>query len=187
MPPKFKFNKEQIIDKALELVRKKGMDSLSARTLAMALESSPQPIFSYFENMDEVKNAVIKAVDSLYKGYIENEIKKEKFPIYKSMGMAYIRFAKQEKKLFKLLFMCERNDEASKKGEEELTDIIEIIMKSTGLSRESAKLFHLETWTFVHGIAAMTVTGFLNLEEELISDMLTDIFEGLKYRFEKRI
>ena len=32
--------------------------------------------------------------------------------------------------------------EASKKGEEELTDIIEIIMKSTGLSRESAKLFH---------------------------------------------
>ena len=36
-----------------------------------------------------------------------------KYPPYKASGMAYIRFAKEEKELFKLLFMRDRSDRKS--------------------------------------------------------------------------
>ena len=44
-------------------------------------------------------------------------------------------------------------------------------------------IFHLETWSAVHGIAVMIATGFLELDGELISRMLSDVFQGLKKRY----
>ena len=60
MPPKIKYSKEQIIESAIEIVRKNGIENLSARNIANNLNSSPQPIFSYFKNMDELKNSVFE-------------------------------------------------------------------------------------------------------------------------------
>ena len=61
--------------------------------------------------------------------------------------------------------------------------IIPVIMKNTGLSRERAELFHLELWIFVHGIASMIATSYLDWEAETVSDVLTDAYMGLKTRF----
>ena len=46
-------------------------------------------------------------------------------------------------------------------------------------------LFHLEMWVMVHGIAVMLATGYLDLDEDTVSRMLTDAYQGLKKRFEK--
>ena len=56
---------------------------------------------------------------------------------------------------------------------------------TTGLSGQAAALFHLEMWAVVHGIAVMLATGYLNLEEEVVSRMLTDAFQGIKARWEE--
>ena len=48
-----------------------------------------------------------------------------------------------------------------------------------------ANLFHLEMWVCVHGIATMMATSYLNIEEELVSRMLSDYDLGLKNRFPK--
>jgi hypothetical protein len=34
-------------------------------------------------------------------------------------------------------------------------------------------------WTFVHGIGVMLATSYLELDEELISRMLSDVYQGL--------
>ena len=66
-----------------------------------------------------------------------------------------------------------------------LTDKMEdIIQENTGLSRTNAKLFHLEIWACVHGIATMFATGFLNLDWVLVSKMLTDIYQGLRKQYQ---
>ena len=39
-------------------------------------------------------------------------------------------------------------------------------------------MLHLEMWIFFHGVASMLVTGYLNLEEEMISAALTDLYFG---------
>lgn len=184
MPPKIKFTKEQIINAAIGIVREKGIEYLSARAVASELGSSPQPLFSYFENMEELKKAVILGAEELYNSYTQKVVTEEKYPIYKSIGIAYIKFAREEKQLFKLLFMCE-NTEETQGNKMDISGVIDVIKKNVDIPDEKAELFHFEMWTFVHGIAAMTMTGYINLSEDMISEMLTDIFEGLKLRFKE--
>ena len=181
MPPKVKITKEEIIKTAMELIRERGNEALNARAIALALGCSTQPIFSNFATMDELRDAVIEDVYERYLGFIENEIMSEKYPKYKSFGMAYIRFAAEESELFKLLFMRDREGEAEKSAPD-FESSVEMIMNANGVSKERAELMHLEMWTCVHGIATMLVTSFLTLEWELISNMLTDVYQGIRSR-----
>ena len=103
---------------------------------------------------------------------------------YKASGMAYIRFAQEEKELFKLLFMRDRSQETVKENPEEMDALIGLICKQVHIDREEATLFYLEMWAFTHGIALMIATNYLDWDEALISRALTDVYEGLKRRYE---
>ena len=181
MPPKVKITKEDIVNIAVELVRTKGEGALNARAIAAALNCSTQPIFSNFSTMAELQEAVAASVYERYLGFLKSEAESEKYPPYKAFGMAYIRFAKEEKELFKFLFMCDRKG-MGLTSTSDFNASVEIIMKANGVSREKAELIHLEMWTSVHGIGTMLATSFLNLEWELISDMLTDVYQGIRAR-----
>lgn len=186
MPPKVKVSKEDIINATVEIVRKFGEQTINARTIASVLNCSTQPIFSNFSSMDELRFAVVEKAIDIYDEYIQNEIDRGKYPEYKASGMAYIRFAKEERELFKLLFMCDRTNENSSDSIEFGNKIETIVYNSTGLNNTDAKIFHLEMWAYVHGIATMFATGFIDLEWELVSRMLTDAYQGLRkqYRLE---
>ena len=183
MPPKVKVTKEDIMNTAVEIIRQSGPQSINARTIAAKLNCSTQPIFSNFATMEELRLAVVEKADTLCQEYMRREVESGAFPAYKASGMAYIRFAKEEKELFKLLYMCDRSDEPIPEGSE-LTDKMEaIVHNNTGLDGWDVKLFHLEMWAFVHGIATMFVTGFLDLDWELVSKMLTDSYQGLRKQY----
>lgn len=109
-----------------------------------------------------------------------------KYPPYKASGMAYIRFAKEEKELFKLLFMRDRSGERVGENKEEIRLLLEIIRQNLGLREEDAYFFHLEMWIYVHGIATMLAISYLELDEEFISRVITDGYEGMKARYGKR-
>ena len=102
MPPKVKVTKEDIITVAVEIVRDGGASSINARTLAAVLNCSTQPVFSNFATMDELRLAVVDRADLLCQKYMSREIERGEYPAYKASGMSYIRFAKEEKELFKL-------------------------------------------------------------------------------------
>ena len=92
--------------------------------------------------------------------------------------MAYIAFAQQEKPLFRLLFMRDRSHEdASPRLGDDVEPLLDLIQQAAGISRESARMFHLEMWIYVHGIAAMAATSFLDWDTELIS-VMTDALSG---------
>ncbi len=186
MPPKVRITKEKIIRTAVEIVRRDGPDAVNARAVANELNCSTQPVFSNFATMEKLRHAVVVAADALYQDYTNREIAAEKYPAYKAAGMAYIRFAKEEKELFKLLFMRDRSKEPVQQETEELNKIYSIVQTATGLDREKGKLFHLEMWVYVHGIAAMIATGYLELDEALVSQMMTDVYQGLMHRYEAK-
>ena len=183
MPPKVKFTREQIITAALNVTRKNGIVGLTARGLAAELGSSAKPIFGQFQNMEEVQKEVIAAANTLYQSYISRGMTEGKYPPYKASGIAYIQFAKEEKELFKLLFMRDRTGEKIEENREEIRPMLNIIMKNLGISEDEARVFHLELWLYVHGIATMIATNYLDWDIEFISNALTDAFEGLKYRY----
>ena len=185
MPPRCKFTREEIVRAALELTRQEGASAVTARALGERLGASSRPIFSLFQSMQEVQQQVLTAADELYQQYIRQDMAAGQYPPYKASGMAYIRFAREERELFKLLFMRDRQGEPLRPGRE-MEAILPVIMKNTGLSREEAERFHLEMWVFVHGIASMLATSYLDWEMETVSDVLTDAYMGLKARFCER-
>ncbi len=182
MPPKVKVTREQILKSAVDIVRREGFSGLNVRALASRMGVSTQPIFSNFESIEELKGAVVNYAAELYGTQTKELMESGKYPPYKASGMAYIAFAQKEKELFKLLFMCDRTN-CAKGGFDDIDHIIEIIQKSLGTDRERAEFFHLEMWAFVHGIATMYATSYLELDANMVSRMLTDMYEGLKHRF----
>ena len=182
MPPKVKITKDKIIETAIELVRGGGAESLNARALAATLGCSTQPVFSNFATMEDLRAEVILAAYSRYCDFLRGEAESGKYPKYKSYGMAYIAFAREERELFKLLFMRDRSGEQTGAYSPDFEESVEMIVKANGVSHERARLMHTEIWSAVHGIAVMSATSFLSFEWEAVSDMLSDVYQGLRAR-----
>ena len=184
MPPKVKIAREEIVNAALEMIRQDGEASANARSIAAVLGCSTQPIFSNFATMEELRGAVIDTAYECYLGFIQSEVKSGKYPQYKASGMAYIRFAREERELFRLLFMRDRTEEDTSPSPD-FEDAAKAIATANGMTIEAARLLHLEMWSCVHGIGTMLATSFLTLDEELVSRMLTDVYLGTLARFLK--
>ena len=186
MPPKFKFSRIQVISGALEIVQNEGMGGLTARALASRLGSSAKPIFGLFKNMEEVQQEVIKAANTIYQSYLSNDISAGKYPPYKASGMAYVRFAREKRELFKLLFMCDRSSENIEEDRESILPLLDMIQKNLGIGEDEAYLFHLEMWIYVHGIATMIATSYLDWEWDVTSDSMTDLYQALLAHYGKK-
>lgn len=133
----------------------------------MCYNMTSRPIFSHFENMADVQKGIVGAANKIYGSFREEEIASGRYVPYKASGMAYIRFAKEEKELFKLLFMRDRSGEQVKENPEEMDELIGLIAKQVGIDRETAKIYYLEMWAYTHGIASMIATGFYDWDEAL--------------------
>ncbi|MBR6377630.1 MAG: TetR/AcrR family transcriptional regulator [Oscillospiraceae bacterium] len=186
MPAPVKISQEAILAAGLELARSRGLEGLNARALAMALGCSTQPIFKNFASMEALREAVLAEAHRRYREKLAAEMAASPYPPYKASGMAYIAFARTEPQLFRLLFM--RNRQGPEEGPEtaDWQPDTALAGRSAGLSPEEAQLFHLEMWAVVHGLAVMQATGYLRLEEETLSRLLTDAFQGVKSRWEEK-
>lgn len=183
MPPKNKHTKEEIISAALSLAREGGREAVTARAIAARLGSSSKVIFGLFESMEELLADVYAKSNRLYLEHRKKTVESGEYPPYKASGMSYIGFAKDESQLFKMIFMCDRKKSEQEKVSEELESFADIISAKLGISREEAFVFHLEMWVYVHGIASMIATGYLDWEADMISRMLTDAYLGLIERY----
>ncbi len=179
MPPKAKFTKEQIISKGLDIVREEGMDNLTARALGNRLGSSACPIFTVFENMEEVQTAVKKAIKDIYAQYVNIGLGKS--PAFKGVGMQYILFAMKEPRFFQLLFMSEE------KGKPDILNVLSVIEDSfdkillsvkTSYALDDADALRLyrHLWIYTHGIASLCANKTCNFEIEEIESMLSEVF-----------
>lgn len=69
---------------------------------------------------------------------------------------------------------------------EDTQKLFSMVENHTGIAGNNTKLFHLEMWAYVHGIATMMATNYFEIDTDLISEMLTDAFQGLKRRYEAK-
>lgn len=137
MARKVMFTKQEILNAALEITRESGFDSVTARAIGNKLGTSYRPICSFFESMADVQSAVIKEANEIYQNYLKEDMSSGKYPPYKASGMAYIRFAGEEKELFKLLFMRERTNEEKSEFSREFGMLSELICKQiNGITKE---------------------------------------------------
>lgn len=182
MPPKAKFTKEEILSAALDIVRSKGIDALTARLLADALNSSPRPIFTVFAGMDEIVREVILKAKSLYAEYVRRGL--TCVPQFKGVGVQYILFAIEEPKLFQLLFMNERGSvpplcEVLQLIEDSFEEILASITNAYGFDRDTSLRLYYHMWIYSHGIATLCATKMCSFTADDISRMLTEVCASL--------
>jgi methyltransferase (TIGR00027 family) len=153
MPPKFKFTRQEIIDTAFALVRKKGWDALSTRAVAACLGTSARPIYSFFASMDELDEALVKkGVDLLY-GCMTQKFTNDPWHDH---GIGYVRFAMTEKHLFTGMTDGRRVGWFKKYGDiiwENLTRSLKNYPPFQNLSQEEIYQIQLTRWLFAHGLA----------------------------------
>ena len=182
MPPKCKFTKEEIVKAALDLTRAEGIDALTARALGAKLGSSPKPIFTVFENMEEVQAEVRKAAKALYAGYIRAGLHQEL--AFKGVGTQYILFAIEEPKLFQMLFMSEQPQKPSVGGilpliDESYEQILQSVQSGYGLGGKDAENLYRHLWIYTYGIAVLCATNMCSFTAEEISGMMTEVCRSL--------
>lgn len=183
MPAKKQITKEYILDAALAIVRESGMEGLNMRNLAGRCGCSTQPLYLSFSGVEEIKAELNKRILTIFNDFIREEIDSGRFPEYKAIGMGYIDFARQERELFKYLFMRDRT-KVGCIGEDSFDRDVMVIMKNYGLYEDAARRLHAEMWVFVHGIATMYATGYLDWDWETVSVMLTDVYTGVSSRIQ---
>ena len=181
MPPKAKYTREEIIEKAFEMTRENGIDSVAARELGKQLGTSSSPIFTAFKNMEELQQEVRKRAMKQFESYVSDAVNYS--PAFKYVGMKMIEFAMREPKLFQLLYMREHNsNQTFSMLVEELGDTvgvcIDIMQKDYGLSREEAELLFQQTWLHTFGICVLVAGKVCTLSMEEISKMLSVEFQG---------
>ena len=168
MPARRKIQKEDIIQESVSIVAKEGINALNARK-----------IFYIYENMDDLKKDVMNEIVKIFDIEV---LKSETGQLeYKDIGINYIRFAKEEPELFKIMFNRKINE-----GAFDFIDltgsaktILETISKQTGMSNEDAKQFHLRMWLYVNGIASLAANQTVEFIDGEIAELLKDQYVSM--------
>ena len=179
MPPKAKFTKEQITKAALGVVSEKGAQALTAKELGAALGTSTTPIFTVFNSMQEVQDAVMLAAMERFEEYAHKAA--HLGPVFKQIGMQMILFAKEEPKLYQLIFMssiseAQTFDDIYAHLGSLADECLNVLQKDYDLSKADAKTLFEHVWIHTFGIGALCATGMCDFSHEQIAQMLTQDF-----------
>lgn len=185
MPPKTRFTREQVEQAAFSIAREKGMEGLNARSIAKRLGCSTQPLYRYLSGIDEIKQAVLLRGYRYFEAYVVEQSARAPLP-YLASGLAYLRFAKEEAPLFALLFMRSRSAQEQSQTTRDVTFEYAAAQISAQLhySLEKARDFHYQSFIYIHGLAAMIATGFLDYDEAALTELLRRQYRALRLAFE---
>jgi AcrR family transcriptional regulator len=172
MPPKQKFTKEDVLETAFSIVREQGIENLNARNIARRLNSSTQPVFSFFENMAELKTSVFHMAER-YHTAIYDTIKIDK-ELLSNVYLAYINFALEEPNLFRLQYQSNEykgrpfleifNARNLQTGNEQLCEG----RKKIYGDKKAVKTMFFDMWLYAHGIASVLVGNQLRINRDEI-------------------
>ena len=182
MPPKPKFTREEVVDTAIELIKDKGIEALTARELGAKLGSSARPIFTVFRNMEELISDVRKSVQSEFEKEIMTAF--EYTPAFKQFGMRMVKFATEEPKLFQFLFMKEHTEASSFNvvfGElgEHAQKCINCIKRDYDVNDDEAQILFQQAWIFTYSVSMLCATKMCSFSENQLVQMFGRMFISL--------
>jgi len=174
MPPKTVYTRNKIIDAALEVIRKKGVEKLSAQEVARELGGSTMPIYVQFPSMVELHQAVDERCLELLKD-AELQVRTGK-PFF-DMGIGYVAFARSEQRLFRDVLLP-MNLDMSENGPfiQSCLPYMEKDPILALLPRERLAPLCMKMWIFAHGLATMSsLNHFMNKDVDQAVQILDEV------------
>ena len=180
MPPKSRITREMILDAAYTLAREQGIDSVNARSISQQLGCSTQPVLYYFKRVEDIRREVYAMADAYHSVSLMQPTDDENPMI--AIGLNYIRFAAQEKALFRLLFQSDNfagQNIADLIDAPEILPFLEIFQSEAELTLEQAKIVFKSLMLLVHGCASMLANNTMEYNENEIIPILEMAFMGM--------
>lgn len=180
MPAIQKITKEMIQNKAIKIIKTKGIEALNVRNIAKELNCSTQPIMYHYKNMDLLKEELYHIIDDYHSEFLMKE-SKDNNPLL-NIGLQYIKFAVEEKNLFKFLFQNNKFNNynfSDLLNSEELNFIIDEIIKESNISKEQAKLLFQSLAISAHGLASFLANNSMKYDEQFCIEILEKTFNNL--------
>ena len=176
---RYEFTRQAIIKTAREIIATDGAKGLTARKLADAVGYSPANIYKYFENMDEVLDAVRQEGWQQY-ATMQAEIDLEGLsPLEHLIELGHVlqRFAEQYPQHYLLMHASadapalSTEDLLADEGHRGLVSLVERIVASGELKLRgyTPTQLALHIWFLSHGIAMLKIT--LMREDERFKEL----------------
>ena len=180
MPAVKKVSREEIVEAAVDVLRDGGFSAVNARSVAKKLGCSTQPIYFSFRNMDELKAALIERAVQMHEQRVRDSLRAHKGndSRYSSYGMGFVRFAAEEKQLFRWLYL-EGEQLGPYQNDILLPEVIGVIMEEFGYGEDVARRFHQDMIYFTYGLAILANTGHLPLTETELREAFRREFRAL--------
>ncbi|WP_152655503.1 TetR/AcrR family transcriptional regulator [Oceanobacillus sp. CFH 90083] len=180
MAPKNKFSKEQIIDAAFHIAKTEGMDSITIRKVADQLGSSIAPIYVNFNDVQELKQAVVKKVVEVSHRLLDENNTGNPFS---DIGVASLQFAKTYPVLVRD-FIMKQNDYLLDYDQDMGDSLIAHMKKDPELkdfTEEELQTILFKMRAFQTGLTVMVANGLLpeKLDMEKMKEMLDSAAEDV--------
>ena len=190
---RFENTKKQILEAAMHLIQEKGAKNVSLREIARKTNYSPAAIYLYFENKQQIINAVQIHIEDIFTDLLILYPKGSTYTqILHNFGNAYFKFQSEYPEYFFLLFSKLDKTYSLKSGDypPSYRLIIDTIMNAIEEGEFTiTDEFTLEEivfilWTQIHGIAIIQ-QNILKKEAVKWSNLYERIFDDLINRYLK--
>jgi len=179
MPPKTKFNKENIVEAAFEIAKEKGFPAITARSVAKRLGCSVAPIYVNFEKIEDLIEAVVGRVFAISDDLVA---KQEGTDMFEKIGKASLAFAREYPVLFRELTMQPNPYMASYDTVE--NSMIEALAEDEDMRNwtvEARKRLFFKMRAFQMGLSVMVANGHVPswLNDREVEALLLEVGEEL--------
>lgn len=173
-PPQTQFSREDVLRAAFEVARTEGLKELSARKIAERLGSSTAPVYSTFSSMADLEREVIIMARDLLIEYTRGEYTKQ---IFLNMGMGLAIFSREQKPLFRALFLEEAGyQEIIEEFGERMQEQMKLDRAYKHLTDEVRQHLLHKMWLFTHGLASLICVGVTHDDSnEFIQNILMEV------------
>lgn len=175
MPKKTHLTVNDFLDTALDMVRKDGWKKLSITALAKQMGCSTMPVYSHFENLETLRDEVVKKGWKLVHAY---ESKKYTGDPWIDGAIGYVFFARENPRLFGAM-LDGRNLALERQMLQEhwffLSGFLDGYRGFDGLSYEQCRVIRYSRAMFTQGVATTLSKGLGKLltDNESIEKYMT--------------
>ena len=187
MPAIAKVTKEMIVEAAFEIAREMGADNITARTVSQKLGCSTQPVLYHFERIEDVRIAAHKKASEFHINYATNISGKYERPMLEA-GMRHIRFAVEEKNLFRFLFHSNYYTGISLSDwftEENFGSAFSILKIQAKVDDRQAYRIFSQIFLVTHGIASLLANNAMVYDETYCINTLSNAYFGTMHLIEE--
>lgn len=180
MARKKEIDKQRILDAAYKLAVRGGIESLTARNIAKAVNCSTQPIYLEFENMQDLRNQVLARIsDELKSNTLQQNFTGE--PLI-DLDLSYLYFAKEYVDLFRAMFVD------GKFGNQMIVDTLMGLgiekfkqqFDAEQYSDERLKHIIVANWIAATGLATLLINKMANFTQaQMISVLKAQIHDAM--------